>query len=153
VSYVKVGGVKADLPTAGLERLEAALPKCLAEIDEVHKLLTRNRIFVDRVKDVGIISKEDAWSMGFTGPVLRSIGVPRDLRKDEPYLVYDRSTSMCRSDRSATITIATWCAWKRCGNRCASSQCIKQIPKGAVRVDLTGRPLTGAEMVDRRRWE
>jgi len=149
VSYVKVGGVKADLPEGWLERLETALVAVEKEIAEVNRLLTRNRIFIDRVKDVGIISKEDAWSVGFTGPVLRSTGFARDIRKDEPYLVYDRldfdvpvgalgdnyDRYLVRMEEMhQSIRILR--------------QCIKQIPGGAVRVDLTGRPLTGAEMVD-----
>ena len=149
VSYVKVGGVKADLPEGWLERLEVALKQTEKEISEIDKLLTRNRIFIDRVKDVGRISKEDAWSFGFTGPVLRSTGMARDIRKDEPYLVYDRvdfdvpvgavgdnyDRYLVRMEEMhQSIRILR--------------QCIKQIPGGSVRVDLTGRPLTGAEMVD-----
>lgn len=149
VSYVKVGGVKADLPDGWLERLETALVGVEKEIAEVHRLLTRNRIFIDRVKDVGIISKEDAWAVGFTGPVLRSTGLARDIRKDEPYLVYDRldfdvpvgavgdnyDRYLVRMEEMRqSIRILR--------------QCIKQIPGGSVRVDLSGRPLTGAEMVD-----
>lgn len=149
VSYVKVGGVKADLPDGWLERLETALVAVEKEIAEVHRLLTRNRIFIDRVKDVGVISKEDAWSVGFTGPVLRSTGMARDIRKDEPYLVYDRldfdvpvgavgdnyDRYLVRMEEMRqSIRILR--------------QCIKQIPGGSVRVDLSGRPLTGAEMVD-----
>lgn len=149
VSYVKVGGVKADLPDGWLERLEEALKLTIKEMNEVDKLLTRNRIFIDRVKNVGVISEEDAWSLGFTGPVLRSTGMSRDIRKDEPYLVYDRldfdvpvgavgdnyDRYLVRMEEMRqSIRILR--------------QCIKQIPGGSVRVDLTGRPLTGAEMVD-----
>jgi NADH:ubiquinone oxidoreductase subunit D len=149
VSYVKVGGVKADLPDGWLTRLEEALKLTEKEITEVDKLLTRNRIFIDRVKDVGKISSADAWSLGFTGPVLRSTGMARDIRKDEPYLVYDRvdfdvpvgavgdnyDRYLVRMEEMhQSIRILR--------------QCIKQIPGGSVRVDLTGRPLTGAEMVD-----
>lgn len=149
VSYVKVGGVKADLPDGWLERLEKALVLTEKEIKEVDKLLTRNRIFIDRVKDVGVISKEDAWSLGFTGPVLRSIGMARDIRKDEPYLVYDRldfdvpvGTVGDNYDRYLVRMEEMHQSIRML------RQCIKQIPGGSVRVDLTGRPLTGAEMVD-----
>lgn len=149
VSYVKVGGVKADLPDGWLERLEKALVMTEKEIKEVDKLLTRNRIFIDRVKDVGVISKEDAWSIGFTGPVLRSTGLARDVRKDEPYLVYDRvdfdvpvGTVGDNYDRYLVRMEEMHQSIR------ILRQCIKQIPGGSVRVDLTGRPLTGAEMVD-----
>jgi NADH-quinone oxidoreductase subunit D len=149
VSYVKVGGVKADLPDGWLERLEKALVLTEKEIKEVDKLLTRNRIFVDRVKDVGVISQEDAWSFGFTGPVLRSTGRSRDLRKDEPYLIYDRvdfdvpvGTVGDNYDRYLVRMEEMHQSIR------ILRQCIKQIPGGSVRVDLTGRPLTGAEMVD-----
>ena len=54
----------------------------------VHGLVDRNRIFIDRMRNVGVISTADAVSYGFTGPLLRSTGVPRDLRKDTPYLAY-----------------------------------------------------------------
>ena len=149
VSYVRVGGLKADLPSGWLERLNQELDKVLKVIDEVDVLLTRNRIFIDRVKDVGCISKETAWSLGFTGPVLRSTGMARDMRKDEPYLVYDRFdfdvpigavgdnydrylVRMEEMRQSARII----------------RQAIEQIPGGAVQVDMSGRPLTGAQMVD-----
>ena len=55
----------------------------------VHGLVDRNRIFIDRMRDVGVISTADAVNWGFTGPLLRSTGVPRDLRKDTPYLAYE----------------------------------------------------------------
>jgi NADH-quinone oxidoreductase subunit D len=149
VSYVRVGGVKADLPEGWLVRLDKALDLVMIEADEVDRLLTRNRIFIDRTKDVGKISPELAWSLGFTGPVLRSTGRPRDLRKDEPYLVYDRldfdvpvGTIGDNYDRYLVRMEE-----KRQSVRIIR-QAIKQIPGGAVQVDLAGRPLVGAQMVD-----
>jgi NADH-quinone oxidoreductase subunit D len=59
-------------------------------LKECHTLLTSNRIFVDRLKDVGVVSKDDAIAWGFTGPCLRGSGVPYDVRKDFPYLVYNQ---------------------------------------------------------------
>jgi NADH-quinone oxidoreductase subunit D len=55
---------------------------------EIHRLLTRNRIFVDRTKGIGVLTKEDATNFSATGPIARASGVVRDLRKDEPYLDY-----------------------------------------------------------------
>jgi NADH-quinone oxidoreductase subunit D len=59
-------------------------------IDEIDKLLSRNRIFIERTQDIGVISKEDAIAYGLTGPNLRGSGVEHDLRKAQPYLDYDK---------------------------------------------------------------
>jgi NADH:ubiquinone oxidoreductase subunit D len=63
------------------------IPECIAD---VNALLTKNRIFIERTMGIGPITAKDAIALGFTGPCLRAAGVPLDLRKDEPYLVYDR---------------------------------------------------------------
>lgn len=90
ISYARVGGLKADLP----EGFEAKALKAIADtrlvLKEVEGLLDKNRIFIDRIKDVGVISKENAVAYGITGPFLRSTGVDYDVRKAHPYLVYDR---------------------------------------------------------------
>jgi NADH-quinone oxidoreductase subunit D len=82
--------VHQDLPPSLLEDIAAwteQFPKVLADIDG---LLSENRIFKQRLVDVGRISAEDAFDWGFTGPNLRASGVPWDLRKAQPYMVYDR---------------------------------------------------------------
>lgn len=89
-SYVRIGGVSADLTPNFGAKLRATLEKCRESIAETEKLLTKNRIFRDRMDGVGVFSAEDAIAYGWTGPCLRSTGVPYDVRKDHPYLVYDR---------------------------------------------------------------
>ncbi len=89
-NYVRIGGLMCDLPPGFDEELQAVYPKLDSLYDDVDKLLTKNRIFIDRMRDTGTISKEDAISFGFTGPCLRACGVNYDVRKTEPYLVYDR---------------------------------------------------------------
>lgn len=90
VSYGRVGGLARDLPADFPERMNAALAKIRDTLSDVEKLLERNRIFIDRMVGVGVITPEDAVSYGLTGPLLRATGVKRDLRKDDPYMVYDR---------------------------------------------------------------
>jgi NADH-quinone oxidoreductase subunit D len=90
VSYVRIGGVKADLPAGYLERVEQAIKNTERLLIDCEKLVLRNRIFLDRCKGVGILSKEDAVSYGYTGPCLRATGIDYDVRKAHPYLVYDR---------------------------------------------------------------
>ncbi|MBI4398886.1 MAG: NADH-quinone oxidoreductase subunit D [Candidatus Omnitrophica bacterium] len=90
VSYARVGGVKADLPAGCKEKTLKALAEVRKILSECDRLLTRNRIFVDRLEGVGVISKEDALAYGITGPFLRSTGVDYDVRKAQPYFAYDR---------------------------------------------------------------
>lgn len=89
-SYTRVGGVSRDLPPGWVGQCRRFLDEVEVNFDETEALLSRNRIFIDRTKDVGIISREDAIDFGLTGPNLRGSGVDHDLRKAHPYLVYDR---------------------------------------------------------------
>lgn len=90
VSYGRIGGVKADLPEGFGEKCQATLQKAREVLKEVDQLLTRNRIFYDRMRGVGIISADDAISYGITGPFLRSTGIEYDVRKAFPYFLYER---------------------------------------------------------------
>lgn len=89
-SYTRIGGVKGDMSAKFPEDLRAAFKKIREAVVDSDKLLTKNRIFRDRMEGVGVISKEDAIAYGITGPFLRSTGVPYDVRRAHPYLVYDR---------------------------------------------------------------
>ena len=89
-NYFRIGGLKEDLPEDFDEQIAALLPVIHEDVAEVDRLLTFNEIFLARLKDVGAISVEDAIDHGFTGPCLRACGVSYDLRKAEPYGVYDR---------------------------------------------------------------
>ena len=88
-SYTRVGGQVRDLPDGFLSNLETFLDECSQTIDEISKLLDRNKIYLKRMIDIGTISAEDAITWGMTGPNLRGSGVTRDLRKDNPYLGYE----------------------------------------------------------------
>jgi NADH-quinone oxidoreductase subunit D len=87
-TYGRIGGLARDLPAGWLQRLAEILDKYEMFVGRIHGLMDRNRIFIDRTRDVGVISTADAINFGFTGPILRSTGTPRDLRKDMPYLAY-----------------------------------------------------------------
>lgn len=89
-TYTRIGGLSRDLPPGWVEACRKFCEEVLVNIEETEQLLTRNRIFVDRTQGVGTISREDAVSYGLTGPNLRGSGVDYDLRKDQPYLVYDQ---------------------------------------------------------------
>src|SRR5256714_14693608 len=89
-SYTRIGGLSRDLPPGWVEQCGRFCEEVLVNIDETETFLTRNRIFVDRTQDVGVISKELAMDYGLTGPNLRGSGVEYELRKARPYLVYDQ---------------------------------------------------------------
>jgi NADH-quinone oxidoreductase subunit D len=89
-SYLRIGGVVRDLPDGWCPRLLDVLGKTRAAMADADKLLTQNKIFRGRMDGIGIIAKADAAGWGLTGPVGRSTGLDYDVRKDHPYLVYDR---------------------------------------------------------------
>lgn len=87
-SYTRVGGLMADMTPLVIEKIRSFLKTFPRTLEDMERLLNRNRIFIDRTKGVGILSKEDATNRSATGPIARASGVTRDLRKDEPYLAY-----------------------------------------------------------------
>jgi NADH-quinone oxidoreductase subunit D len=88
-SYTRVGGQIRDLPPGAAVTIRSLLQDVLTAIRDISDLLDKNRIFRDRMIDLGVITRESAISWGMTGPNLRGSGVPRDLRKDSPYLGYE----------------------------------------------------------------
>lgn len=87
-SYTRVGGQTRDLPEGFIPATKKFLQELPPVLDEIDGLLSRNRIFVERLRDVGVISKENAISYGLSGPNLRGSGIDHDLRKRHPYLDY-----------------------------------------------------------------
>ncbi len=95
-SYTRVGGLFHDFTPLVIEKIRAFLRTFPKTLDDMDRLLNRNRIFVDRTKGVGVLTKEEATNRSATGPIARASGVTRDLRKDEPYLAYaDFDFSVC----------------------------------------------------------
>ncbi len=90
VTWCRVGGLAHDLPDDFNDRLANALKNLDSVLSDCDQLLSRNRVFIDRMSGVGMLSSADAISYGITGPLLRATGVAHDLRKADPYLVYDR---------------------------------------------------------------
>ncbi len=88
-SYTRVGGLAFDLPADFEKRVLAILDTMSETLDKLRDSFYKNRIFLDRVEGIGIITNEEALSYGLTGPMARASGVPYDLRKFRPYLVYN----------------------------------------------------------------
>jgi NADH-quinone oxidoreductase subunit D len=149
ISYVRIGGVKADLTPGFTDKCFQKIADVRKVLIEGDKLLTRNRIFFDRLKDIGIITKQDAISHGITGPFLRSTGIAYDVRKSNPYLIYDKldfevpvGTAGDNLDRYF-VRMAEMEQSLR-----IIEQCFQQIPEGPVSGELTGEVVPAAQMVD-----
>jgi len=89
-AYFRPGGVTKDLPEGLLEKIKGFTDTFPGYVDEYETLLTENRIWKQRTVDVGIVNKDAALAWGFTGPMIRGSGVAWDLRKNQPYDVYDK---------------------------------------------------------------
>ena len=87
-SYTRVGGLMNDASPRAIEMIREFVREFPKVLDDMERLLNRNRIFVDRTKGVGVLSKQEAINRSVTGPIARASGVTRDLRKDEPCLAY-----------------------------------------------------------------
>ena len=90
ISYGRIGGLRGDLTDGFSEKLTEALKGVRKQLVDSDKLLTRNRIFMDRMCDIAVVSADDAINYGFTGPLLRASGVGYDVRKAFPYSSYEQ---------------------------------------------------------------
>jgi NADH-quinone oxidoreductase subunit D len=89
VSYMRVGGLARDVADDFLRRLESFVAEFPGKVNEYETLLTRNKIWLNRTRNVGVLSAEDAVALGVSGPILRASGVNWDVRKTCPYSAYD----------------------------------------------------------------
>lgn len=135
-SYTRVGGLFRDVPPDFEELCRAFMGKCSKTLDDIGDMLDSNKIFLDRTRGVGAISREDAIQYGLTGPLLRACGVKRDLRKDRPYLGYEQY-------RFEVPTAETGDVYARYQVRMAEmreamkivDQALAALPTGPVKVD------------------
>ena len=89
-AYYRIGGVHQDIPKQTLEDIHLWSKSFTKIINDIESLLDENRIFKQRTVDIGVVTKKQALDWGFTGPMLRGSGVVWDLRKHEPYAIYDQ---------------------------------------------------------------
>ena len=135
-SYTRVGGVLFDVNAAWVDKVRDFLKECPATIAEMDKLLTKNRIFMDRTKGIGVLSREDAINLGATGPVARSSGVVRDLRKDEPYLAYADFDFKVICSKGGDCYARYLCRMREMAESLKIiEQAVENIPAGPVNVD------------------
>ena len=139
-NYFRVGGLKEDVPDDFVERMRVLMPQIREDVEESDKLLSFNEIFLARLKGISPISAEDAVDLGLTGPCLRASGVDYDVRKAEPYSIYDRF------DFDVPIGLDGDC-WDRYYLRVQEmyeslsivEQALEQMPEGSVSSSLGRR--------------
>lgn len=136
-SYTRVGGVLFDVNPDWVGKVRKFVQHFPATHAEIHKLLTRNRIFIDRTKGIGVLTAEDAVNYSITGPLARASGVVRDLRKDEPYLAYgDLDFQVCCSRGGDCYARYLVRMQEMLESLKIIEQAIENIPSGPVNVDV-----------------
>ena len=147
-AWFRPGGVHQDVPLKLLtdigEWLDTRLPRLF---EDAISLVADNRIFKQRNVDIGIVSKEDAIAWGFSGPMIRASGIPWDIRRSQPYEVYDRmdfeipvGTRGDCYDRFMVRVEEVRQSWK------IARQCLKELPPGPIGADNKVFPPSRAEM-------
>ncbi len=135
-SYSRIGGLAWDIPDDFRECVKAALKEVPPAIKDVTGLIKRNRIFQDRGRGVGVISKEDALSFGWTGPCLRSTGCDLDLRKVRPYYHYDEFEFDVPVGANGDVYDRVFCRIAEMEESVRIiEQAIDNIPDGPINVD------------------
>ncbi|KAA0598297.1 NADH-quinone oxidoreductase subunit D [Azospirillum lipoferum] len=135
-NYFRPGGVAWDIPDGLLDDIWAFTERFPKFMDDLESLLTENRIFKQRTVDIGIVTKEQALDWAFTGPMLRGSGVAWDLRKSQPYEVYDRM----EFDVPVGLTGDCWARYLVRMEEMKQSlriirQCCKEMPAGPYKIE------------------
>ncbi len=136
-SYTRIGGVLRDFPEGHEQQLSEFIRQFKATVfDEIEGLLNKNKIFQDRTMKVGTVDAANAISLGLTGPALRASGVPYDVRKDEPYLIYDRVDFDVPVGTEGDVFERYLVRMEEMKQSVRIiEQCLKQMTKGPVDVD------------------
>lgn len=137
MSYYRVGGLDRDLSKEIVDRLYKFLETFPEKVGEYNTLLETNRIWLGRTKDIAVISAKDAVSFGLTGPALRGSGVNYDIRKAEPYGVYDRVEWEVPLGKKGDTYDRYWIRVEEMRQSAKIiKQCLDQLPEGPISVDL-----------------
>ncbi|MCX7878168.1 MAG: NADH dehydrogenase (quinone) subunit D [Ignavibacteria bacterium] len=147
-SYTRIGGMALDMSVEAENAIKNFITQFIPNLEECRALIERNRIFIDRCEGVGYISPEDALSIGLTGPNLRAAGFARDLRKDEPYLIYNEIEfdipTYTESDTLARYYVRIKEFYESVR---IIRQCLEKIPSGPINADDAKNVLPDKEKV------
>jgi NADH-quinone oxidoreductase subunit D len=139
-SYTRTGGLMYDMTPLVVEKIRTFVRTFPKTLDDMDRLLNRNRIFVDRTRGVGLLSREEAINRSATGPIARASGVTRDLRKDEPYLAYaDFDFQICCAQAGDCYARYLVRMAEMRESLQIVAQAIENLPAGPVNVDVGDR--------------
>lgn len=132
-SYTRIGGLALDMSDEVKARIKHFLDQFTGKLEECRNLIERNKIFINRCEGVGYISKEDALSIGLTGPNLRACGIARDLRKDDPYLVYKELDFDIPTEKESDVLARYYVRIKEFYESIRIlRQCLEKLPEGPI---------------------
>jgi NADH-quinone oxidoreductase subunit D len=134
-NYYRPGGVARDLPEGLSDDIRAWMRTFPALLDDIERLITDNRIFRQRLVDIGVVNAAEALDLGFTGPMLRASGVPWDLRKSQPYEVYERmdfDIPVGKNGDSFDRYVVRMEEMRQ--SLKIMEQCLEQMPKGPIKI-------------------
>lgn len=147
-SYIRIGGVRADLHPKTDGVLKKAIKVTRSSLKDVHGLMDKNRIWIDRTRNVAVVSPEMAVNYGFTGPCLRSTGVYYDVRKAHPYLVYDKLDFEVPLGENGDNYDRYLVRMKEMEQSLRIiEQCMENVPKGTSRSDIMAEGIEPAEAI------
>jgi NADH-quinone oxidoreductase subunit D len=139
-SYTRVGGLMREVDDGWIEKVREFVRNFGKAHGDITRLLNRNRIFIDRLRGIGVLSKDDAINLSCTGPIARASGVVRDLRKDEPYLAYkDLDFKVICATSGDCLTRYLVRMEEMLESIKIIEQCIENLPSGPVNVDLDSK--------------
>ncbi|MFQ5465716.1 MAG: NADH-quinone oxidoreductase subunit D, partial [Thermodesulfobacteriota bacterium] len=137
LTYMRIGGVRYDFTEKCKELTEEFLKLLGPRLDEYDRLLTGNRVWIKRNRDVGVLTADQALDLGLSGPAMRASGIKWDIRKDEPYLLYDSFDFEVPTGTNGDCLDRYYC---RMGEIRQSAKIISQaldlIPDGPINVDI-----------------
>ena len=134
--YFRPGGVARDIPPGLVDDIYEFCKYFETVLDDVEDLLTENRIFRQRSVDIGVMSQEEALDWGFSGPALRSTGLPWDLRKAQPYEVYDELDFDIPVGKNGDCFDRYLIRMEEMRQSVSlMRQCLEKMPEGPVRAD------------------
>jgi len=147
-SYTRIGGVAQDIDDKAMQAIKKYIDEFPKNLDEIRRMLNRNRIFLGRTVGVGAIAAQDAIDIGLSGPNIRACGVEYDLRTFSPYLVYDRLSFDVITEKEGDCFARYMVRMREMEESVKIvRQAIDKIPSGPVKADLPKKVLPEKELV------